>query len=117
MSNAVLKLDPRDNVLIALQDLRKGERIHFAAQELVLVSDLPAKHKFVAAHYLERAQRIDPSSYDNGYDLALAYVLTGRLSDGRHFIHDLLEQKNTAELRNLLGELEEREGQFVTAEN
>ena len=32
-----------------------------------------------AAPYLEKAQQIDPSSYDNGYDLALAYVLTGRL--------------------------------------
>src|SRR5215471_2904509 len=27
---------------------------------------------------LERAQRINPSSYDNGYDLAMADLLTGR---------------------------------------
>ncbi len=27
MGNAVLKLDPRDNVLIALQNFRKDERI------------------------------------------------------------------------------------------
>ena len=26
-----------------------------------------------AAPFLEQAQRIDPSSYDNGYDLSLAY--------------------------------------------
>jgi len=70
-----------------------------------------------AALYLERAQKIDPSSYDNGYDLALAYILTGKLSDGRQLIHDLLKQKNTAELHNLLGELEEKDGQFVAAEN
>jgi tetratricopeptide (TPR) repeat protein len=70
-----------------------------------------------AALYLERAQRIDPSSYDNGYDLSLAYILTGRLSDGRQLIHDLLKRKNTAELHNLLGELEEKDGQFVAAEN
>ena len=29
-----------------------------------------------ATPFLEQAQRINPSSYDNGYDLALAYVLT-----------------------------------------
>jgi len=70
-----------------------------------------------AAQYLERAHKIDRSSYDNEYDLALAYLLTGRLSDGRHLIRDLLKQKNTAELHNLLGELEEKDGQFVAAEN
>jgi len=70
-----------------------------------------------ATQYLQRAQAIDPSSYDNGYDLALADLLTGRLADGRQLIHDLLKQKNTAELHNLLGELEEKDGQFVAAEN
>jgi altronate hydrolase len=47
MPNAVLKLDARDNVLIALQDLRKGERIHLSAHDLILSTDVPAKHKFV----------------------------------------------------------------------
>jgi tetratricopeptide (TPR) repeat protein len=70
-----------------------------------------------AAPFLERAQRIDPSSYDNAYDLSLAYILTGRLADARHLIHDLLKRRNTAELHNLLGEVEEKAGQFVTAAN
>jgi tetratricopeptide (TPR) repeat protein len=70
-----------------------------------------------ALEYLERAQKIDPSSYDNGYDLSLAYILTGRFADGRQLIHDLLKRKDTAELHNLLGELEEKDGQFVAAEN
>jgi len=70
-----------------------------------------------AEPFLERAQRIDPSSYDNGYDLALAYILTGKLADGRQLIHDLLQRKNTAELHNLLGELEEKDGQFLAAES
>ncbi|HKW63761.1 MAG TPA: altronate dehydratase family protein [Candidatus Acidoferrum sp.] len=43
----VLKLDPRDNVLVALTDLRKGERISFQGTGYVLSSDVPAKHKFV----------------------------------------------------------------------
>jgi tetratricopeptide (TPR) repeat protein len=70
-----------------------------------------------AVPFLEKAQHIDPSSYDNGYDLALAYVETGRLSDARPLVHDLLKLKNTAELHNLLGEIEEKDGQFVTAAN
>lgn len=70
-----------------------------------------------AAPFLERAQEINPSSYDNGYDLSLAYIMTGRLADGRQLIHDLLKRKDTAELHNLLGDLEEKDAQFVTAEN
>jgi len=46
MPNKVLKLDPQDNVLIALSDLRKGEQILFASQTFTLESDVPAKHKF-----------------------------------------------------------------------
>ena len=67
--------------------------------------------------FLEQAQQIDPSSYDNGYDLALAYVLTGRLADARQLVQDLLKLKNTAELHNLLGEIEEKDGKFVAAAN
>jgi tetratricopeptide (TPR) repeat protein len=69
-----------------------------------------------ALESLERAQRIDPSSYDNGYDLSLDYLLLGRFADGRQQIRDLLKRKDTAELHNLLGELEEKDGQFVAAE-
>lgn len=46
MQNPVLKLDPRDNVLIALQELRKGDRVQCSGNSLVLASDVPAKHKF-----------------------------------------------------------------------
>jgi tetratricopeptide (TPR) repeat protein len=70
-----------------------------------------------AVPYLERAQHIDPSSYDNGYDLSLAYLSTGRLADARLQIQLLLKLKNTAELHNLLGEVEEKDGKFVPAAN
>jgi tetratricopeptide (TPR) repeat protein len=67
--------------------------------------------------YLERAQRANPASYDNGYDLSLAYLLAGRLSEARQSIQKLLKVKDTAELHNLLGEVEEKDGNFVTAAN
>ena len=47
MQSRVLKLDQKDNVLVALEELRKGERVSFPGAEFVLLSDVPAKHKFV----------------------------------------------------------------------
>ncbi len=46
MQNSVLKIDPKDNVLIALTDLHKGEHITYSDQDYILKSDVPAKHKF-----------------------------------------------------------------------
>ncbi len=43
----VLRLDARDNVLVALTELRKGENVSFLGNDYVLLSDVPAKHKFV----------------------------------------------------------------------
>jgi tetratricopeptide (TPR) repeat protein len=68
-----------------------------------------------AVPFLEKAQRIDPSSYDNGYDLSLAYLLTGHGKEARQLVHDLLGRKNAAELHNLLAEIEEKDGNFVSA--
>jgi len=45
--NTVLQLDPRDNVLVALKPLRKGESVSFSGADYTLLSDIPAKHKFV----------------------------------------------------------------------
>src|SRR6266404_7187770 len=42
----VLKLDSKDNVLIALTDLSQGEQVSFDSQSYILESDVPAKHKF-----------------------------------------------------------------------
>ena len=46
MKFRVLQLDSRDNVLVALADLKRGESIQFAGKEHPLRSDVPAKHKF-----------------------------------------------------------------------
>ena len=70
-----------------------------------------------ATTYLEKAQRIDPTAYDNGYDLALALIVSNRLADARQLLQNLLKQKDSAELHNLLAEVEEKEGKFVAAAN
>jgi tetratricopeptide (TPR) repeat protein len=70
-----------------------------------------------ATPYLEQAQRIHPAAEDNGYDLALAYLISNRLPDARHLLRNLLKQKDSAELHNLLAEVEEKDGKFVAAAN
>lgn len=44
MPSKFLKIHPKDNVYVALTDLRKGEKI---TDNLALVDDVPAKHKFL----------------------------------------------------------------------
>ncbi len=45
-ASQTLQLHPKDNVLVALNDLRKGEEIGFSGQTHTLRTDVPAKHKF-----------------------------------------------------------------------
>jgi tetratricopeptide (TPR) repeat protein len=66
---------------------------------------------------LEQAQSINPSSYDNGYDLAQAEFLTGKLVEARKTAQALVRIKDTGELHNLLGQIEEKDGKFVAAAN
>jgi len=70
-----------------------------------------------AIPYLKQAQQIHPAAYDNGYDLALAYVLTNNAPAAGPLIRDLLKHQDTAELHNLLGQVEEKQGNFVAAAN
>ena len=46
MSSLVLQLDSRDNVLVALSNLKKGDAIQFGGRSHQLQTDVPAKHKF-----------------------------------------------------------------------
>jgi altronate hydrolase len=47
MRTNVLQLNPQDNVIVALAPLRKGEQIGFSGETYLLLSDIPAKHKFL----------------------------------------------------------------------
>jgi altronate hydrolase len=47
MPNSVLKLDPRDNVLVALTALRHGDQVDFSGKTYTLASSVPAKHKII----------------------------------------------------------------------
>lgn len=70
-----------------------------------------------ATPYLEAAQKINPSAYDNGYDLAMAYFLTGKFDQARQVVEGLLQQKDSAELHDLLGQIDEKDGKYVESVN
>jgi len=91
---------------------RNFDANHNLGELYVRMSKLPE-----AVPFLKEAQRIQPSSYDNGYDLALAYLFTGHPPQARQLVQGLLQGKNTAELHNLLGQIEEKDGKFVAAVN
>lgn len=55
MPASALKLNPVDNVWIALRDLRKGEQIAVHKESLALITDVPAKHKFAEADLIAGA--------------------------------------------------------------
>lgn len=46
MKRTVLKVHPSDNVIVALQDLKKGEQVTLDGTTYTLQEDIPAKHKF-----------------------------------------------------------------------
>lgn len=77
----VLRLDPRDNVLVALADLRKGERVGSQEKGYVLSSDVPAKHKFVTQDVAK------------GADIIMYGVLVGRAVEALRS-GDLLSTRN-----------------------
>lgn len=70
MKKNVLKVAPSDNVLVALKDLKKGEIITWQDQEIVLVDDVPGKHKIFM-------QDMKPGEKITMYGVTVGTVATG----------------------------------------
>lgn len=87
----------------------------FAAHHALGEFYLHAAKVAAAIPHLERARAIDPAHYANGYDLALAYLQTGRVDAAREQVRRMLAPKETGELLNLLGDVEARAGDFAAA--
>lgn len=66
MANSVLKIHPKDNVLVALKDLKKGDTIVFEGASYILQDDIPAKHKFFT------------QSMETGDEIMMYGVLVGK---------------------------------------
>ncbi len=67
MKPRTLKIHPKDNVLVALQDLKQGEKVIFDGKEYLLHEDIPAKHKFFL-------QKMNP-----GDEVIMYGVLVGKI--------------------------------------
>lgn len=57
MSQIVLKVHPKDNVIVALKDLTKGQTISYDGADYVIQEDIPAKHKFFM-HDMKKGEEI-----------------------------------------------------------
>lgn len=51
MQKKVLKVNPKDNVIVALLDLPAGESVHLDGADYTILKDIKAKHKFAAADF------------------------------------------------------------------
>jgi tetratricopeptide (TPR) repeat protein len=68
-----------------------------------------------AVPLLQASYRIDPASSGNEYDLALACKEAGDLAEARDVIQKLLARKDSADLHRLLGDVDEKLGDPLTA--
>jgi predicted Zn-dependent protease len=65
--------------------------------------------------YLDKAQKLKPEEYPNGYDLAVALLETKNPGPARSLLQHLLQRKDTAELHCLLGQVDEALGDPTSA--
>lgn len=57
MKQRVLKVHTADNVIVALQNLQKGETLHYQGKEYVPADDISAKHKFFE-HEMQPGEKV-----------------------------------------------------------
>ncbi len=68
MSTSILKIHPADNVIVALQKLSANTEVELAGNSILLLEDIPAKHKF----YIENLEQ--------GSAVTMYGVLVGRVT-------------------------------------
>lgn len=118
------------NLAASLQRLGRTQEAgeHFVRAQSLAPQDYSANHNlgefYIQSNelakgipYLERAQQVRPSAYDNGYDLAMAEMLTQQYDKARRLVQSLVQAKNTGELHNLAGQIDEKDGKYVEAVN
>jgi tetratricopeptide (TPR) repeat protein len=65
--------------------------------------------------YLEKAQQLNPQDYDTGYDLSLAYLNSADTVKASAQLHQMVTRHETAELDDLLAEVNEKSGDYKGA--
>ena len=69
-----------------------------------------------ALPFLEKAAAVNPTDYDNGYDLALARLETKDLAGAKRLLQEMISRQDRSELHNVLGDVEEAGGNIDEAE-
>jgi altronate hydrolase len=90
---SVLKLHPDDNVLIALRDLRQGERIDLPGHSITLTTDVVAKHKLATADLAIGAPVL---MYGVLVGKATAHIPRGSALNTRNIRHEALPFREKA---------------------
>ena len=84
MKTRVLKIHPKDNVLIALTDLLKNDTVNWEGEEFIVTENIPAKHKFVTS-------RLEPGDeifmYGGLIGKAQTTIAKGSRTTTRNVIH------------------------------
>ena len=108
---------PQDAALLERQLVAATRKApdDFAAQRALGAFYLRVGRFADAIPVLERAGAIDPAHAANGYDLAVAYLETGRLDDASRQVQRLLADKETGALLHLQGEIAARAGDYTAA--
>lgn len=118
----------RANLAVNLARLGKKQQAEVEFKKAISIApeDYEANHDFgefyahegciaEAVPYLKKAQLARPDAFGNGYDLALAYEKTEQYDAARRELENLIQKNDSAELHNLLGEVEEKNGNFLAA--
>lgn len=98
-----------------LTDAVRTDPASFNAHHALAVFYLQQGDVRAAIPHLRRAHAIDPAHYDNGYNFAVALLQIGGVDEARAIVAQLLKLKETAELHNLLGDVEEVSGNLKSA--
>jgi tetratricopeptide (TPR) repeat protein len=93
-----------------LKHLQEADPESFQGNHDLGEFDLESGKVASAIPFLETARRANPADYENDYLLARAYGEIRKLPDARVLIAETIALRNTAELHNLLAQVEESQG-------
>jgi tetratricopeptide (TPR) repeat protein len=99
----------------ALLEAAKKNPADFNAQQRLGEFYLQQNRLPEGIQYLEKAQRLNPQDYNSGYDLSLAYLNSAATAKASAQLQRMIAQHETAELDNLLAEVNERSGDIKGA--
>ncbi len=114
--NKVVVLTQSDEKERALRDAVVASPLSFTANHELGRFYLQKTSYREAKPLLEAAYHIDPADRSNEYDLALAYKETGDLKNAHAHVNYLLASGDTADFHRLAGDVDEAQGDALSAE-